>query len=80
MVCSSLTVRQLLTTVAHHMSLGLACRYTCFNAPADVTVPATPQQQQAEALAAVQGWSWRVAECIKATPVEGLSRGRIADR
>lgn len=54
--------------------------FTCFNAAEDAPAPATPEARAAEALAAVDGWAWGIADAIRRTPPEALSRSRIRDR
>ena len=54
--------------------------FVTFDAPGDAARPATPAEVAAEAAAVVKGWGWGLENIVANTPVENLSRSRIADR
>jgi hypothetical protein len=46
----------------------------------DAPLPSSREAAQAEALRAVAGWSWGIEDAIRSTPLDTLSRSRVADR
>lgn len=54
--------------------------FICFNAAEGAPKPATAADRVAEALSAVEGWSWGIQEAVRRTDPDSISRSGIRDR
>jgi hypothetical protein len=54
--------------------------YTIWDEDPETPAPPTPVAMKEDAAARVSGWSWGICEAVAATPLEGITRSRIADR